>query len=132
MNFNIDNRTPAHLNSSFNSFYSILFEIFNSLVSKKCKTKRLGSYAPWMTPGLWFCIYKKYRLLKQVNFDRLSRNKFNEYNSILKITIKQAKELFYYQKFMQNNGNVKKIWSLVNNLLRRNKEHLNRKKTKLS
>ena len=78
LNFYIDNRTRAHLNSSFNSFYNIFFEIFDSSMSKRCKTKMRGSYAPWMTPDLRFCIQKKYRLLKQVNLGRLSRSKFNE------------------------------------------------------
>ena len=107
-NFNIDSRSPAHLNSSFNLFYNNFFKIFNSSMPIKCKTRKYGSYAPWMTPDLKFCI-------------RLSRDSFDEYNSILKITIKQAKELFYHRKFMQNNGNIKKTWSLINNLLRKKK-----------
>ena len=80
-----------------------------------------SSCTPWMTPDLKYCINKKYRLLRLLRRGVIGRDRFREYRNILNITIKQAKELYFYKKFMQNNGNMKKTWSLINDLMSRGK-----------
>ena len=122
LNVDIDGSTPAHLNSSFNQFYNKIFNIYDESMPVRYKTiNNKSSCTPWMTPDLKYCINKKYRLLRLLRRGVIGRDRFREYRNILNITIKQAKELYFYKKFMQNNGNMKKTWNIINDLMNRGK-----------
>ena len=93
---------------------------------QKFKSSRRNFYVnPWITPGIIASIKKKhmyYKLWKKTqtkndfngNVDLY--NKFKCYRKYLKKLIKLAKKNFYSKKFNSVQGDMKKTWSLINEL----------------
>ena len=78
---------------------------------------------PWITPGIIPSVTKKhhyYKLWKKKNKGNLDGNnayiRFKNYRKYLKNVIKLAKNNFYYKKFNNVHGDMKKTRGLINEL----------------
>ena len=89
-------------------------------------TRRNFYVNPWVTPGITACIYKKHchykawRKKKNLNYDEEVINafydKYKSYRHYLKKIIELAKRNYYGIRFKNVQGDLKKTWSLINEL----------------
>ena len=47
----------------------------------------------------------------------ISKDVLDQYTNLFNSTLIQAKDLFYFKRFMLNSNNIKKSWKLINSLL---------------
>ena len=92
---------------------------------------------PWITPGIKSSICKKhsyYKLWKkskhkdkvqaQIETTKAYYEKYKSYRRYLKRIIKGAKRNYYSKRFENAQGNLKKTWSLVNELRGKSKRNI--------
>ena len=122
----------------FSSIYNEQIDIdsrFSTLINQiyRCyhetfqiKTKQLGCKRvqnPWLTPGLLNSIDQKHKLYRNYKRGIIPFQLYNNYSNQLKALLKKAKRKYYTNKFGEVNNNSKATWSLINNLINKNKEH---------
>ena len=120
--------------------------IFNEQLDQACKlekpkqTKRTLKNNPWVTPAIIAAVNTKHKLhadkkklekrkcqYKSADSSRcnscsickaisLSSNKFKQHRRMLKLTIKDAKKLYYSGKILECTGDSKKTWKLINEI----------------
>ena len=98
------------------------------------KSKRNFYVNPWLTPGITACIYKKHshykewKKRKSRNYDQEVINayydKYKSYRRYLKKVIKLAKRNYYSKRFENVQGDLKKTWSLINELRGKTKQNI--------
>ena len=98
------------------------------------KSKRNFYVNPWVTPGIAACIYKKHchykewKKIKSRNYDQEVINayydKYKSYRRYLKKVIKLAKRNYYSKRFENVQGDLKKTWSLINELRGKTKQNI--------
>ena len=97
------------------------------------KSRRNLLTNPWITPGIIASVNKKeflYKLWKKrINKDNALGNdnlytKYKDFRKKLKHVIKSAKRLYYCKKFERVKGNMKKTWSLINELRGKHKSKM--------
>ena len=99
------------------------------------KSRRNFYVNPWITPGIKSSICKKhlhYKLWKKskckAKADVQSTNayyeKYKSYRRYLKRVIKGAKKNYYSKRFENVQGDLKKTWSLINELRGKNKRNI--------
>ena len=99
------------------------------------KTSRRNFYInPWVTPGITACIHKKHchykawKEKKNLNYNDEVINafydKYKSYRRYLKKIIKLAKRNYYSKRFQNVQGDLKKIWSLINELRGKTKRNV--------
>ena len=92
---------------------------------------------PWITPGVKSSICKKhsyYKLLKkikhkdkaqaQIETTKAYYEKYKSYRRYLKRIIKESKRNYYSKRFENAQDNLKKTWSLVNELRGKSKRNI--------
>ena len=98
------------------------------------KSKRTLLFNPWITPGIITSVNKKHYLYQQwkkttTKKDRLGNLElyliYKKFRRQLKQIIKLAKKKHYSQRFNAVKGNMKKTWSLINELRGKAKKSLN-------
>ena len=108
---------------AFESFFNKLFNIYKKcfpIKKKKIKNNLLNQ--PWINTILKKCIKKKYYLYNLLKRGRITRRSFNIYKKTLSWVIRKIKAKYYNDKFTSNNGDKKKTWNDINDLLgRKNK-----------
>ena len=105
--------------------------------ASKLKTEVLKGLA-WITPGIKSSICKKhsyYKLWKkskckdkakaQTETTKAYYEKYKSYRRYLKRIIKGAKRTYYSKRFENAQGNLKKTWSLINELRGKSKRNIN-------
>ena len=113
--------------------------LFNNSIDEPCKlskpktSKRNNVNNPWITTGLIQSIKTKHYLYKnwkrKVSHKNLEGDvdklvKYRSYNKNLKKLIKHAKYSYYYKKFENSNGNMKKTWNLINEIRGKSKNEI--------
>ena len=113
--------------------------LFNYSIDKTCKlskaktSKRNNVNNPWITTGLIQSIKTKHYLYKSwkrtVSHKNLEGDvdklvKYRSHNKSLKKLIKHAKYSYYYKKFENSNGNMKKTWNLINEIRGKSKNEI--------
>ena len=102
-------------------------------LDKPKTTKRNNVNNPWITDGLVHSIETKHLLFK--NWKKTVSSKFPKgnveklenyrtYNKRLKKLIKLVKSSYYSKKFEGCSGNMKKTWSLINEIRGKNKKEI--------
>ena len=121
--------------------FTAFFTKFSELVDKHCKldnpkvTKRNPVNNPWITDGILSAISTKADLYKDWSkskkFEQLSPNgdqklydKFVKYRKCLKHIIKKQKQSYYNDKILENSGNPKKTWEVINEIRGKQKKTL--------
>ena len=77
-----------------------------------------------MTTDLKYCLKKKFKLLKMLKLNQITRESFIIYRNLLNKAVKQAKELYYLKKVVAINGDVRETWKFVNSILHGNKSEI--------
>ena len=89
------------------------------------KSRRNSLFNPWITGGIVVSVEKKELYYKQWKKSTNKENilgdvtlykKYKDYRRKLKHIIRKAKQSYYYRKFSKVTGNMKKTWSLINEL----------------
>ena len=82
-------------------------------LSSACTSQRHIPIQPWVTPGLLRSINKRNSLLKQFLKHRTQENeqKYRAYRNVLRLSIRNAKKVYYRNQFEKNAGNPKRLWS---------------------
>ena len=102
-------------------------------LNKPKTTKRNNVCNPWITDGLVHSIETKHSLYKnwkksvsskfpKGNLEKLE--KYRTYNKHLKKLIKHVKSSYYSKKFEGCNGDMKKTWSLINEIRVKSKKEI--------
>src|ERR1044072_2313284 len=112
------------IDSRFSTFNNQLYRCYDETF--KIKTKQLGCKRvqnPWLTLGLLNSINQKHKLYRNYKRGIIPLQLYNNYSNQLKALLKKAKRKYYTDKFCEVNTNTKATWSLINNLINKNKEH---------
>ena len=129
---NIDQNPEADPQINYDTMSSII--ITNKDKCLPCKNIKFNSLKhkknSWISHGILKSIkfrnnlYKKMRKSDSntIEYDILSTN-LNSYNRILKRSIRIAKRRHYQNIFNIYSGNVKKTWSMINDILHKNKQN---------
>ena len=135
--FNLDIQgNPSHN-------FSILNNIIMSAIKKHLPSKivRYNKYkhkkTKWVTDGIIRSIKMRDQLYAELKNLDITDNEFDrrketlrEYNRILKLSIRNAKKLYYHSCFNKYRDDVKKTWQTINNLIK-SKETDNDKKASI-
>ena len=114
---NISNHTNAE--SAFSKFLIIFNQFYEKFFPIKIqKLTRKGFFKPWITLQIIKRIKIRENLAKLYKRQRISQKTFTDFRNILNKQICEAKERFYHNKFKENEGNVKKTWEIINNVIK--------------
>jgi len=87
---------------------------------KTCTSRILKSHQkPWLTKGIQRSLKNKNKLYKKLIKRPTPENKlkYKQYRNKLHHLIRISKKRHYKEKFEQTQGNVKKTWSLINEII---------------
>ena len=119
--------TPNKENITFSNFNSV----YNSALESTCRlttpkiSKRNRKVNPWITDGIVASVKTKSTMYKTWQKSKKPSNpegdivlytKFNSYRKELKRIIKAAKSKYYCKKINEHEGDMKKTWSVINEL----------------
>ena len=91
--------------------YDISFPLTNMAIKQKTVT-------PWMAVRLKRCVDKKSKLYKSYLKGRISKLEYTQYKNKLTNIVHRVKALYYARLFLENASNSKKIWNILNDLLK--------------
>ena len=127
-------------NTTSSSNFELFIDRFNTLLDKHCKlekpktSKRNNKANPWITQSLINSIktnenlyknWKKSFSKKQPHGDEVLHEKYRLYRKHLRKLIKTAKSKFYCKKIVDNKGNRKKTWEIINQLRGKKQNSIN-------
>jgi hypothetical protein len=104
---------------AMSKFISLLYSAYNSIFPLRRVTINCKRRPPWLTPDLNSLIKKKYRLLRELRRNKITRQSFNAYRNILNYVVKLSKRLYYRKKIYEQRHSSKKTWQVINELLKR-------------
>ena len=112
-------------NDAFSSFYGIYKSQFDRsfpLIEFLCKSNKKNK-SQYVTPALKISITECKRLQRlSIKWPNMYKSRFKTYKSKLKLLLKEAESKFYSDKFKSNEGNMKKTWSLIGEILNKCKK----------
>jgi hypothetical protein len=129
INWNSVFSEKSNLNQNFQAFHSILQNILNTYLPKRhinlVPTNRKKT---WLTKGLKLACRHKRQLKTFVNTTNnlIIHEHYKKYEKILKKCIKKSKKINHINKIKRSNNKVKTMWTLINNITRRNKKHIHK------
>ncbi len=91
-------------------------------LKEKKKNKRYNPIKPWMTHDILTSLRKKHRKLLKEKFKKRTveaKEKFDEINKIYSNEIRKAKKLYYDAQFKTFSNDMKKTWSLINTVIKK-------------
>jgi cytidylate kinase len=111
-------------NEAFNTFLSKLLEHYNETCpyeDVKIKAKAIAN--PWMNKQLLKCSKKKQKLYNKFLKNKNTENeqKYKKYKTFYQILIKNAKKSYYSMLITKNQSNSKKTWSIINDIIGKDK-----------
>ena len=101
-------------NKTVNDIYCRCFPLKIKYVSYKRLQK------PWITTAIVKSIKTKSRYFKLFKLGIISDAVNRDYKNRLRTVIRAPKLLYYKNAFINSGGDLKKTWSLINNILSRN------------
>ena len=120
--FNTDNlqQSDAKEESSnfikhFNELYNKYFPIRTKTITHKDETK------PWIDDILINQMKIRDKLYKLATRKRIDIQIYNKFRNIMTNRIKKAKAKYYEDEFKKTSLNIKKTWSTINSVIRKNK-----------
>ena len=127
------------INRNINSDPNHTFDVIQSEIKKAqeihipSKRVRFNKYRHknknWITSGILKSIHFRDKLYSKFKscmpsdpFYALHKSRYNDFNKILKKTIKEAKNNHYNNEFSKYSDNVKKSWQTINEILNRDRK----------
>ena len=123
-NFNwLDIQNHSDCNQAYEFLSSSLKKIFNDSFPIQKVRKRYRNRLPWLTDGLRKSIKQKNKLYRKYIRFQTSYNKksYNTYNNKLKSLLKKSEKEHYQHCFTRCANNLKKTWSIIKEVLNKNK-----------
>ena len=111
-------------NTSFDNFLSTYLKHFNTNCPLKTITvKQKCLVNPWMTPNLVKCSKRKQSLYNKFlkNKTSVNENIYKEYKCFYQRLLIVSKKNYYANKLNLYKGNLKKTWSIINDITGRTK-----------
>ena len=111
-------------NQAYRYFADSLRKIYNQSFPVQKVKKRYRNRLPWLTDGLRKSIKYKNKLYKIYIRFQTSRNKkvYNTYNNQLKSLLRKSEKKNHYQDcLMKCANNLKKTWTIIKDVLNKNK-----------
>ena len=107
--------------SKFLEIFSSLYEKYFPLTKVKLKPKRKNS--PWITNGIAKSSKRKQKLYEKFLKHRTQESKqiYKDYKNLFEIIKRKSKKQFYSEKLIKFQGNAKKAWSIMKELIGKNK-----------
>ena len=110
--------TTGDLNVIFDNYYGQVLKAYDISFPLTNMAIKQKSVAPWMTVRLKRCIDKKSKLYKSYLKGRISKLEYTQYKNKLTNLVSRVKALYYARLFLENASNSKKIWNILNDLLK--------------
>ena len=107
---NIDDAPKAF--GIFHARFQTLYDKYFPIKYKTLTTKSL--LKPWVTNALVNKIKIKDNLCIFAKKGKVEKKVYKDFRNILNKQLKNAKALYHYKKFHDNNGNIKKTWEIIN------------------
>ena len=112
-------------NSSYNSFCNILTMLYNDCFPFIRPNNNKRKKHPWITSGILTSIKHKnnLKLFKMYLKNPVDTNKakYSKYRNKLNHILRIAKKNYFSRKFQETQNDSKSTWSIINNLLNKNK-----------
>ena len=99
----------------FNELYNKYFPILTKTITHKDETK------PWVNDILINQMKIRDKLYKLATRKRIDIQIYNKFRNIMTNRIKKAKAKYYEDEFKKTSLNIKKTWSTINSVIRKNK-----------
>ena len=112
------------VNSATNGFAQRLSEIIHSTFPIRKPNRKNIPICPWMSHSLIVSSYRKnklYKLACKTSSD-IDLSNYKHYKNLYTKLIREAKKNYYYTKILNCKGNLKKIWSTINDILSKNRK----------
>lgn len=118
------------VNVNYESFVRLVHQSLDTHapMQEKLIAPRNVIHTPWMTPELLKNSKKCKRLYRESIHDpdcKKKKSRYREYARTLRKLKSTAKSAYYQKEILSYNGNCKKIWTLLNTLMRRNNDKTN-------
>jgi hypothetical protein len=111
--------------TSYDAFHAIFTDLYNTFFQPKSTrfNKKFHKQEKWMTKGLLISRLTKLSLEKQhaKNPSGLTWDKFKIYPNVYNSTVRACKKLYYATELETNANNLKKTWSILNDVLKKTK-----------
>ena len=121
------------ISNDVNIAYNSLLDLFIELYDKNCPlkilkdNKNIKTNKPWLTNGLRNACIKRKRLYKDYiktrTFD--AQVKYKSYRNKLTSILRKSERQYYNQLLIEQKGNVKNIWKILNTIIRKPKNSHN-------
>lgn len=109
---------------AYNAFAKKYYDVYNAACPmRKVKVKKHKA-KPWLTKGLLNAINKKKNLYKSfIKYKTIdAEKKYKKYKNKLTSLIRAAEKLYYQEKLSLHKNDLKKTWSILNEITQRNKK----------
>ena len=102
--------------SGFNNDFTDLYDKHFPIKSKTLNYK--DEKSPWVTDTLIQKIKNRDKLYKAASKKRISKDVYTNYRNKLTADLKKTKAKYYENEFKKNSANLKKTWSIINDVLK--------------
>ena len=113
----------SDVNLAFNELHDKILNIVDKNAPEKTFRKRLKKHAePWITKGIQNSIRKQRKLyyeLNKVNVATCKHERCKTYKSCLQKLIRKSKRNYFSQQCIDYKANTKKLWNVINTVIRK-------------
>ena len=121
------------ISNDVNTAYNSFLDLFIDLYDKNCPlkiledNKNIKTSKPWFTNGLRNACIKRKRLYKDYIKNRTldAQVKYKSYRNKLTSILRKSEKQYYNQLLIEQKGNVKNIWKILNTIIRKPKNSHN-------
>ena len=117
------------VNTAYNSFLDSFIELYdkNCPIKLLKDNKNVKTSKPWFTNGLRNACIKRKRLYKDYITNRTldAEVKYKSYRNKLTSILRKSEKQYYNQLLIEQKGNVKNIWKILNTIIRKPKNSHN-------
>ena len=106
----------TNFNQTFNKLYDKYFPILTKTTSHKDEVK------PWISDILINQMKIRDKLYKLASKKRIDIQIYKNFRNLLTYHIRRAKAKYYEDEFNKTSSNIKKTWSTINSVIRKNKQ----------
>ena len=112
-------RPTADAKEVFSEFIETFTALYDKSFPIKSKTLTYKDIrSPWVTDTLLLKIDNRDKLSKAADKNRISRDVFANYRNKLTTELRKAKAKYFANEFKKNSNNLKKTWSIINDVLK--------------
>ena len=119
----------TNTNAAFEELHSVIIKTIDKYAPERTTlAKNKGHNEPWVTPGINKSLKKQRLLYKDLiksNVATCKSIKYKDYKRCLQRIIRASKVSYYSQQCVQHKSNTKKLWELINTVIRKSPNKLN-------